>query len=38
MEKQNRNNADVLTLVSKACAQVQGFEEMYYTISNYIIV
>ena len=34
MEKQNRNNTDVLTLVSKACAQVQGFEEIYLRLER----
>jgi cob(I)alamin adenosyltransferase len=29
MENSNNKNTDVTTLVSKACAQVQGFEEMY---------
>lgn len=29
MEKQQNSNTDGLTLVSKACAEVQGFEEMY---------
>jgi integrase/recombinase XerD len=29
MENNSSNNTDVTTLVSKACTQVQGFEEMY---------
>ena len=29
MEKQHINNTDGITLVSKACTEVHGFEEMY---------
>jgi hypothetical protein len=29
MENNNIQNTDVVTLVSKACAEVQGFEEMF---------